>query len=265
MSPRLPLAVLIFGLCVSVSARADVITSYRTVEKDKPVSRSPETLVLASDDALLTETWDGDFGEDGAYYRRSSQLVQFSKNRIVTMDADLRIYAIAPLGPETVPGEPAPKLRITRLADEKILGYNTHHFYVDGIYQQSPFANGGTLARQEIWVLPAASDPRLPVRQRNFRAIEAANVSGDAQFLPEIQSGILIRQSVFDAVTPDVVPSKVVYVQELTALSIGELPASTFEIPPGYRQLSPSEYSAELGKNLGEALEREFDRQRNAT
>ncbi len=253
------------GLYVGSTAQADVITTHRMIETDKPVSRLPETLTLASDDAFWSETWGGDYGPQGASYQRTVQLIQYAKNRVVTMDVALRIYTVQPLGSEFAPGDEQPKFRLTRLEDEKVLGYDAHHFFVDMMFEKSPYANGGTLARQEIWVLPADSNSNLPTQIRNFRTMELSNVTGDTQFLPEIQSGILIRQAVFDSVAPDVAPSKVVYTQDISALSIGSLPAGTFEIPPGYRQLSPAEYRAELGRHFGEALDRKLEQQANAT
>ena len=265
MSPHFSLLFLTLGVCVA-AAHSDVIASYRIVEADKPVSRSPETLTLASNDALLTQTWNGRFGAKGATYRRTLQLTQYDKKRVVTMDTTLGIYKVEPLEPKISPGVTLPSLRLTRLDDEKILGFDTHHFFLDFSYPKSSLAKEGLLARQEIWLLPSTSNAQIPARARNLRSIKSA--SGDAQLLPEIQSGIFIKKTIFNAVPADKTPAKIVYTEEISALSIGDIAPSNFEIPSDYRELSPVQFAAALGKEKRDALDRkveEMDRQADAT
>ena len=269
MNLQFLLSGLVLVACFGVAARADVITTHRIVEADKPVSRSPETLTLASNDALLTQTWSSTFGSDGsASYRRTIQITQYAKNRVATLDVALKIYKFEPMETAAPPGTPSLSIRLTHLADEKVLGYNTHHFFLDIIFDKSPFANGGTLARQEIWLLPAASRPQLPTQTRNLSGIESAKVSGDAQFLPEIQSGIYIKKSVFDLVANDETPAKIVYTEEISAISTGDIAPANFEIPSDYRELSPAQFAAALNQEKREALEHkmeEINRQAEAT
>ncbi len=255
--------------CFSTIGRADVITTHRIVEADKPVSRSPETLTLASNDARLTQTWDGTFGSDGsASFRRTIQITQYAKNRIATLDVALKIYKFEPIGTVVPLSMMPPSIRLTRLADEKVLGYDTHHFFLDFLYVTSPFADGHPLLRQEIWILPAASNPKLPTQPHNLAGMESVKVTGDAQFWPEIQSGIFIKQSVFDSVPADETPTKIVYTEEISALSIGDIAPANFDIPGDYRELSPAQFAAALNKERRDALERkmeEIDRRADAT
>ena len=253
-------AILLLGWCAATTcaattcaARADVIATYRTVEGNRPVTRQPETLTLACEDALWTQSWLGSYGPEGASFRPTITLVQYEQERVVTMRPDLKIYKIEPLQLELFAGAAIAGVRLTRLEDEKVLGYATHHFFVDLIFEKAPFVTGGPLQRMEVWLLPASSNAQLPNHARNLPGLQASIVTGDTQFLAEVQSGIWIKQTVFDAAELDQTPGKPVYTDEVSALSIGALPASTFDIPGDYRQLSPAQYAAVTGK---EALER---------
>ena len=250
---------------LATAARTDVITTQRLVTLGSPIASTPATVTLASDDALLTESWGGRFGADGASYRRTLQLTRYAKNEIVTMDVALKIYKIEPIAPELLPGMKMPGIRVTHLADEKVLGYNTHHFFVDLSFDD-PAASAAPrpiLMRQEVWLLPAASNPLLPNQTRNLRGIEMASVSGDAQFWPEIQSGVWIKKSVFNPVAP----TTIVLTEEVSSLAICQpLSPALFEIPGDYRQLSPAAYADALAKDEGAKLERkmaEMDRNDN--
>ena len=245
MFPRFPLLLLTLGVCAG-AAHCDVLASYRIVEADKPVSRSPETLILASEDALLTQTWSGIYEAKGATYRRTLQLTQYDKKRVVTMDTTLGIYKVEPLEPKISPGVTLPSLRLTRLEDEKVLGFDTHHFFLDFSYPKNSLLKEGLLLRQEIWLLPSTSNAQIPARARNLRGIKSA--SGDAQLLPEIQSGIFIKKSVFNAVPADKTPNEIVYTEEISSLSFGGLSPTNFEIPGDLRQLSPTQYEEALAQ-----------------
>ena len=254
---------------LATAARTDVITTQRLVTPGSPIARAPATVTLASDDALLTESWGGRFGADGASYQRTLQLTRYAKNEIVTMYVALKIYKIEPLAPELLPGMKMPGIRVTHLADEKVLGYNTHHFFVDLSFDD-PAASAAPrpiLMRQEVWLLPVTSNPLLPNQTRNLRGVEMASVSGDAQFWPEIQSGVWIKKSVFNPVAPTTTPTTIVLTEEVSSLAIClPLAPALFEIPSDYRQLSPAAYADALAKDKGAKLERkmaEMDRNDN--
>ena len=250
-------------LCAA--ARADVITTQRiitAVSSNQTVSTTPATLTLSSNDALLTESWGGSFGSEGAAYRRTLQLTRYAANQVVTLDTTLKIYKIEPIAPDLLPGMKTPKLRVTHLADETTLGYKTHHFWVDILFNESPFIDSpkAALMRQEIWLLPAARNPLMPTQARNLRGIEAADVSGDAQFWPEIQSGVWIKHTVYNLVAPTQTPKEIVYTEEVVSLSICQpLAPALFEVPGDYRQLSPAEFAAALEKEKLAGLERKME------
>lgn len=244
----------------ALTARADVIATYRILDKDKIAARSPDTRVLATNGAKLQETWSGVIGESGVTYNKTWQLSQNDLNRVVTLDAALKIYKTEPMIPVLPPGFAFPEIRVSKIGREKMLGFETNHFTVDLTFELEAPARGKTLARQEIWVLPVTQLPGLPTTTRNFGVVPREKISGDTQFWDEIQSGIWVKKVIFEPILSGETNFKPLFNEELSSLTICTFSPALLEIPGDCREVPGAEFERLRAQN-----KREIEARQNQT
>lgn len=240
----LSVATLIFALGLSATARADVIATRRVIAEGEKISRVPETRILASDNAYLSEYWFTSSSEKTPYYLQRVSLNQRELNRSVTMDRTLKIFTVDL--PFMAADYVAPIVRLTFLGEEEILGFKTRRFRIERIYaktERTPFKM--TLA-QEVWILPANQIPGLPKGIIGFDKRE--KITGDTQFLSELKNGFMVRHVDF-ALAYDEEKPKVRETEELSSLTICELDPALFQIPADYREVSAVQFTELVTKN----------------
>jgi hypothetical protein len=235
-----------------LAVRADVIASYRILEPDQLVARSPERRVLATNNAMLQETWGATLGKSDPAYRKTLQRRENNGNRVITLDAALKVYKVEPMVPAAPPGFSFPEIRVSKIGREKMLGFNTNRFTIDTLYGSQAPGTEKMLARQEIWVLPTAELAGLPTTTRNFGFLPREKITGDANFWDEIQSGIWVKKTVFELASPDTKSFKPIYSEEISSLTIGTLSPAMLELPGDCREVSGADFDRLRAQNKRE-------------
>lgn len=250
---RLPLLALTLLLCGT--SHADLIATYRFVPEGKKIAHSPETRVVASEHALLRESWSGTEFKDGTHYSKVLTLTQYDQKREVVMDTALKIYKVEPIiGPSAGNLAPRQNLKVTKIGEEDALDFKADHYTIDFLTDVNRLFPKTGFVRQNLWIVPASKMPGLPKKTQTTYQFNSADVTEGKELLGEIGSGLTIKMQLTFFVPNAKTAAKVFYGEELSSVTRCELDPSVFEIPGDYKEVSAAEFASLQRKMNGEIV-----------
>jgi len=165
-------------------------------------------------------------------------------------------------GDEGKPGEGkvSVNIKITDLPNEKVAGFDTHHFISELHTKTSGcIGNSESTIKMEMWIsnIRNATACKEKAGSIDYAAILGQHHSskckvtyettGDATKFNNAWNGIVLRHKMYQN-------GKLTMVTEVTSLSQAKLDDDVFEVPAGFTKLSEKEYNERRQKAMMEAM-----------